>query len=219
MELVETLNHYASDWRHSGLREIPIPKKNGKVRMLKIPTIADRAWQCLAKFVLEPAHEATFSADSYGFRPGRCTQDVQKRLQIHLKSDANGFNKRIIELDIKKCFDRISHNCIMERLIAPAKIKMGIFRCLKAGVSIQFPEQGTPQGGVVSPLLANVALNGIEDIHTSLRYADDMVFILKPKDNAEKILQKVFNFLAEREMEISEEKTRLTKTTDGFNFL
>ncbi|NEQ85309.1 MAG: RNA-dependent DNA polymerase, partial [Moorea sp. SIO2I5] len=219
MELVETLTRYGHDWKHSGLREHPILKKNGKTRMLKIPTIADRAWQCLAKFALEPAHEATFSADSYGFRTGRSAQDVQKRLFLHLKSDKNGINKRIIELDIKKCFDRISHSSIMDRLLAPACLKQGIFRCLKAGINPEFLEQGTPQGGVVSPLLANVALNGIEDIHTSLRYADDMVFILKPKDNAEKILQKVKNFLAERGMEISEEKTKLTKTTDGFDFL
>ncbi|NEO81683.1 reverse transcriptase domain-containing protein [Moorena sp. SIO4G3] len=227
MELVEALNHYGHDWQHSGLREIPIPKKNGKVRMLKIPTIADRAWQCLVKLALEPAHEATFSKDSYGFRTGRCAQDVQKRLFGHLNSSSNGYQKRIIELDIEKCFgrrprfanDRISHTCIMERLIAPAKIKTGIFRCLKAGVSVQFPEQGTPQGGVVSPLLANVALNGIEELHTSLRYADDMVFLLKPKDDAEKILQKVKEFLAERGMNVSESKTKVTKATDGFVFL
>ncbi|NEO89837.1 MAG: RNA-dependent DNA polymerase [Moorea sp. SIO3G5] len=225
MELAETLNHYGSDWHHSGLREVPILKKNGKTRMLKIPTIADRAWQCLVKFALEPAHEATFSADSYGFRTGRCAQDVQRRLYNHLKYSGKkggkktNMNKRIIELDIKKCFDRINHTSIMERLIAPAKIKIGIFRCLKAGTSVEFPEQGTPQGGVVSPLLANVALNGIEDIHPSLRYADDMVFILKPKDDAEVILGRVKEFLAERGMEISEEKTKLTKATDGFDFL
>ncbi|NEO17279.1 MULTISPECIES: reverse transcriptase domain-containing protein [unclassified Moorena] len=219
MELVETLNDHASDWKHSRLREIPIPKKNGKIRTLKIPTIADRAWQCLIKFALEPAHEALFSADSYGFRTGRCAQDVQKRLLSHLRSTSNGSNKRIIELDIKKCFDRISHNSIMERVIAPRAIKQGIFRCLKIGTNPEFPEQGTPQGGVVSPLLANIALDGIEDIHTSLRYADDMVFILKPRDNAEKILDKVKAFLAERGMEISEEKTKLTKTTDGFDLL
>ena len=222
MELVETLNDRASDWKHSRLREIPIPKKNGKVRMLKIPTIADRAWQCLGKFALEPAHEATFSGDSYGFRTGRCAQDVQRRMFNHLRKSGKNMNhmdKRVIELDIKKCFDRISHNSIMDRLLAPACLKMGIFRCLKAGINPEFPEQGTPQGGVVSPLLANIALNGIEDIHTSLRYADDMVFILKPKDDADKILQKVKNFLAERGMEISEEKTKLTKTTDGFDFL
>ena len=148
MELAEKLNHYGQDWKHSGLREIPIPKKNGKTRILKVPTIADRAWQCLAKFALEPAHEATFSADSYGFRTGRCAQDVQKRLQLHLKSNKNGINKRIIELDIKKCFDRIAHSSIMDRLIAPACLKQGIFRCLKAGINPEFPEQGTPQGGV-----------------------------------------------------------------------
>ncbi|NEQ85730.1 MAG: RNA-dependent DNA polymerase [Moorea sp. SIO2I5] len=219
VELVETLSDCASDWKHNRLREIPIPKKNGKVRMLKIPTIADRAWQCLIKFVLEPAHEATFSAHSYGFRTGRCAQDVQKRIQIHLKSDANGINKRIIELDIKKCFDRISHKSIIERLIAPTSIKLGIFRCLKAGVHPDFPEQGTPQGGVVSPLLANIALDGIEEIHPSLRYADDMVIILKPKDNATKILDSIKAFLAMRGMEISARKTKLTKTTDGFDFL
>ena len=107
----------------------------------------------------------------------------------------------------------------MDRLIAPKSIKTGIFRCLKSGVNPEFPEQGTPQGGVVSPLLANIALNGIEDIHQSVRYADDMVFVLKPNDNAELILEKISQFLAERGMKVSEKKTKLTATTDGFDFL
>ena len=107
----------------------------------------------------------------------------------------------------------------MENLIAPSGLKLGIFRCLKAGTNVGFPEQGTPQGGVASPLLANIALNGIEDIHNSIRYADDMVFILKPEDDANKILDQVKEFLAVRGMEISERKTKLTATTDGFDFL
>ena len=107
----------------------------------------------------------------------------------------------------------------MKRLIAPASIKTGIFRCLKSGVNPEFPEQGTPQGGIVSPLLANVALNGIETIHTSIRYADDMLVFLKPKDDADKVLQKIKNFLEERGMEISEEKTKVTPSTQGFDFL
>ncbi|NEQ85522.1 MAG: RNA-dependent DNA polymerase [Moorea sp. SIO2I5] len=218
-EVLKILGSSAENWTHQGLREIPIPKKNGSTRMLKVPTIQDRAWQCLAKFALEPAHEARFSADSYGFRTGRCAQDAQKRLFNHLRSGCNGINKRVIELDIKKCFDRISHSSIMELLLAPAGLKTGIFRCLKAGINPEFPEQGTPQGGVVSPLLANIALDGIEDIHPSIRYADDMVIILKPKDNAEKILEKVRNFLAQRGLEVNQEKTKLTKTTDGFDFL
>ena len=156
----------------------------GKTRILKIPTMADRACLCLAKYALEPAHEATFARESYGFRTGRSAHNAQKHLFDNLNSRVKGIEKRVIELDIEKCFDRISHSSIMERLIAPTGIKLGIFRCLKAGVNPEFPEQGTAQGGVVSPLLANIALNGIEEIHQSVRYADDMVIILKPEDNA-----------------------------------
>ena len=218
-ELSETLRTNVNNWKHQGLREIPIPKKNGKFRILKIPTIADRAWQCLAKYALEPAHEATFHARSYGFRIGRSAHDAQKILFLNLSSNAKGRDKRVIELDIEKCFDRISHSAIMDRLIAPTNLKLGIFRCLKAGVNTEFPEQGTPQGGVASPLLANVALNGIEELHPSVRYADDMVFFLKPKDNADAILERINQFLANRGMNISQEKTKVTASTDGFDFL
>jgi group II intron reverse transcriptase/maturase len=218
-ELSLALKQPISTWEHKRLREIPIPKKDGKTRILKVPTIADRAWQCLVKYALEPAHEATFHSKSYGFRAGRSAHDAQKYLFHQLNSHSNGIEKRVIELDIEKCFDRISHKSIMERLIAPQGIKLGIFRCLKAGVNPEFPEQGTPQGGVVSPLLANIALNGIEDIHQSVRYADDMVILLKPNDDAEVILGKISQFLAERGMNVSAKKTRITATTDGFDFL
>ena len=218
-ELEEKLRLNANDWKHKGLREIPIPKKDGTKRILKVPTISDRTWQAIAKYALEPAHEATFHAKSYGFRTGRSAHDAQKILFLNLNSSVNGIKKRVIELDIKKCFDRINHSTIMENLIAPSGLKLGIFRCLKSGSNVGFPEQGTPQGGVVSPLLANIALNGIESIHNSIRYADDMVIILKPKDNAQRILEKIQQFLAARGMEISEQKTRLTATTDGFDFL
>ena len=228
--LNETLKINTNSWEHQGLREIPIPKKDGTTRMLKVPTMADRAWQCIAKFALEPAHEATFHARSYGFRSGRSAHDAQQTIFNNLRSKSNGINKRIIELDIEKCFDRISHTAIMDRLIAPSGLKLGIFRCLKAGTSVEFPDQGTCQGGVVSPLLANVALNGIESIYRykdskgrikepSIRYADDMVIILQPNEDAEEILAKISQFLAARGMKVSERKTKITATTDGFDFL
>jgi group II intron reverse transcriptase/maturase len=228
-DLSVELKQNVNTWRPNKLREIPIPKKDGTMRMLKVPTIADRAWQCLAKYALEPAHEATFHARSYGFRTGRSAHDAQKVLFLNLSSKVNGINKRVLELDIEKCFDRINHSSIMEQLIAPMGIKTGIFRCLKSGVNPEFPEQGTPQGGVVSPLLANIALNGIESIHSykshgdlfepSVRYADDMVFILRPQDDAEQILERISQFLAGRGLKVSEKKTKLTATTDGFDFL
>jgi RNA-directed DNA polymerase len=217
--LEKTLAKHYINWKHSGLREIPIPKKDGTMRMLKVPTIADRAWQALAKYALEPAHEATFHARSYGFRTGRSTHDAQKILFLNLSRKSNGINKRVIELDIEKCFDRINHSAIMDNLIAPSGLKLGIFRCLKAGINVGFPDQGTPQGGVVSPLLANIALNGIETIHYSVRYADDMVIILKPEDNDVEILAKISEFLAARGMKVSERKTKTTATKDGFDFL
>jgi group II intron reverse transcriptase/maturase len=219
LELDEALRKHYSNWKHQGLREIPIPKKDGTARILKVPTIADRAWQCLIKFAIEPAHEAFFHPRSYGFRPGRGAHDAQQFLFNNLRSTANGIDKRILEIDIEKCFDRISHSHLMENVIAPHFIKIGLWRCLKAGVNIEFPSQGTPQGGVVSPLLANIALHGIEEIHKSARYADDMVFILKPNDNAEDIRLHIDQFLAERGLNVKESKTRLVRSTDGFDFL
>ncbi|MEH2292706.1 group II intron reverse transcriptase/maturase [Nostoc sp.] len=228
--LEELLKMNSGNWKHQGLREIPIPKKDGTTRMLKIPTIADRAWQCLAKYALEPAHEATFHARSYGFRTGRSAHDAQKYIFDNLRSASNGIEKRVIELDIEKCFDRINHSAIMDELIAPKGLKLGIFRCLKAGVNPEFPEQGTPQGGVVSPILANIALNGIESVHrykdkwtncreTSIRYADDMVIILRPEDDATEILERISEFLRQRGMNVSQKKTKVTAATDGFDFL
>jgi RNA-directed DNA polymerase len=218
-QLEETLKKEYKNWKHQGLREVPIPKKDGKMRILKIPTIVDRAWQCLVKLGLEPAHEATFHPRSYGFRPGRSTHDCQKMLFLNLQSNHNGINKRILELDIEKCFDRISHQSILKRVICPDYIKIGLHSCLSAGVNPDFPEQGTPQGGVVSPLLANIALNGIEKLGQSIRYADDMVFILKPGEDVTKLLVKIEKFLAQRGMNVSQKKTRVSTTTEGFDFL
>lgn len=219
MVLVEKLVKEHGNWRHQALREIDIPKKDGTKRTLKVPTINDRAWQCLMKLAMEPAHEAHFHARSYGFRTGRCAQDAQKILFLNLSSRTKGYEKRVIELDIKKCFDRIDHNTLMKGLIAPQCIKKGIYKCLKAGINPEFPERGTPQGGVVSPLLANIALNGIEGIHNSVRYADDMVIILKPEDDANAIMEKIVQFLAVRGLELNYEKTAITAVTDGFDFL
>ena len=228
-ELETMLKRKYKNWQHQSLREIPIPKKDGSIRLLKVPTIADRAWQCLLKYALEPAHEAQFHARSYGFRPGRSTHDAQRLLFNHLNSRCNGIKKRVLEVDIEKCFDRISHKAILNRVIAPEFIIDGLRRCLKSGNNPQFPKQGTPQGGVVSPLLANIALNGIEKIgeyrsngeyvSKCIRYADDMVFVLKPEDNAGKILAKIEEFLAERGMNVSQKKTKVTASTDGFDFL
>ena len=230
LRLEKQLKKNAKVWKHKGLREIPIPKKDGTKRILKIPTIADRAWQCLVKLTLDPAHEAIFHARSYGFRVGRSAHDAQKVIFMNLNKARKGWTKRVLELDIEKCFDTISHEAILNRVICPKYLKRGINKCLKAGVNPQFPDQGTPQGGVVSPLLANIALNGIEKIgefkatdgkirSKCVRYADDMIFFLKPEDDEEKLLKQIEEFLSKRGMNVSQRKTKVTATTDGFDFL
>ncbi len=211
-------------WNHQSLRREWIPKADGTKRPLGIPTIYDRVCQCLVKYAIEPVGEAYFSENSYGFRPGRSCHDVQKRVYNKLRNfHSLGHNRdyKIFEMDIAKCFDQISHTAIMSRVTAPRWVKAKLWKAIKAGVRAEYPssEKGTPQGGVISPLLANIALDGLEELGNGLRYADDCIFILKPSDNADKLRAKIESFLAERGLTIKEEKTRLVKATDGFEFL
>lgn len=225
MQLAEELKTGWKRWEHQALRRVLIPKKDGTQRKLGIPTIGDRAYQCLLKYALEPAAEATFHGNSYGFRPGRGTHDVQQRLFNALNSNAKGITKTILEMDIEKCFDRISHETIMSSVQLPEAAKRGLRRAIKAGVKGEFPTslEGTPQGGVISPLLANIALNGIEDLGkknvTCLRYADDLVYICKPGVDIENLQLKISQFLEERGLKVKQSKTRVVKSTDGFDFL
>jgi RNA-directed DNA polymerase len=239
--LEKKLSQEAKRWQHQPLlcKKMPIPKSHvvPTMRTLKILTISDRAWQCLIKMILEPAHEAHFDERSYGFRPpnllspvrqeGRDTHDAQKYLFLNLSSQANGKDKKVIELNMEKCFDRIHHQTILDLVIAPTCIKACLKQCLKLGAAFVGPsfgsrsdrEQGIPQGGTINSLLVNIVLNGIEQIHPSIRYADNMVFFLKPKDSANEVLDKIKAFLKTRGLNISQKKTKMTATTTGFDFL
>lgn len=192
LALFEVLVKNWKQWKHQPLKRVWIPKADGTKRGLGIPTIADRAYQCLLKYALEPATEAIFNANSFGFRPGRSCHDVQKGIFDNLGK--KGIEKRILELDIERCFDAIDHKFIMRSVQLPRAAKTGLFRAIKAGVRGEFPisESGTPQGGTISPLLANISLHGLEDIGhqvrcksirggrgidaiNGFRYADDVV--------------------------------------------
>ena len=230
LQLAEELK-LIKDWKHKPIRRVFIPKSNGKMRPLGIPTLRDRAMQCLVKYALEPYYEPWFSHGSWGFRPGRCTHDIQKIIFINLNSVGKGYEKSILELDIENCFNKIDHDKLLSLIEGPNVVKKLICSCLKAGVlneSIRNHE-GTPQGGVISPLLCNIALNGVEDLQNEirgsvtkqrgLRYADDMIFFLKPGDDPVLLRSKLDKFLAERGLKIEEAKTQLVKSTTGFDFL
>ena len=223
IQLIKELQGKSQSWNHREVRRIFIPKKDREKRPLGIPTIADRAWEALIKLALEPAGEAPFHPRSYGSRPGRSTWDAAEDIFLSTRSIATNFSGKILELDVEKCFDRIDHKYQMQTICLPKQYKMGVWRALKAGVRIGYEREdtmeGTPQGGVFSPLLANLALHGIENIGKCIRYMDDMVFIIQKNEDPEEMRKQIDQELQKRGLKVKESKTRVTDMADGFDFL
>lgn len=230
LQLVADLDNIRG-WKHRKLRRIFIPKANGKQRPLGIPTLRDRAMQCLVKYALEPVYESYASDGSYRFRPGHSTWDIQNRLFQNFKSNCNGYKKTILELDIEGCFDNIKHEKLMSLVTLPGAAKQFLKSALEAGVLQKRDKTlvGTSQGGVISPVLCNIVLDGVEDLNNTkirgqkyqrgVRYADDMIFILMPDDCGETLITKVKDFLHSRGLKAEETKIRYVSPLEGFDFL
>lgn len=229
---------------------IPKPGKTEQ-RPLGIPTIQDRAKQALCLLALEPEWEAKFEPNSYGFRPGRRAHDAIEAIYLNLHHNVDKF---VFDADIHKCFDSIDHDALLTKLDSFSLMKQQIKSWLKAGILDQYanipkvflPERGTPQGGIISPLLANIALHGLEEhlrnfvsqrqfpkphegsargVKTKqkalgiVRYADDFVIIHRNLDSIKLVMEETKAWLSKMGLSISEEKSTLKRASQGFNFL
>ena len=218
-------------------RRILIPKPNGEKRPLSIPAMRDRACQALVKLVLEPEWEAKFEPNSFGFRPGRSSHDAVEAIFNSIKCK----QKFVLDADISKCFDRINHDYLLSKINTSPTLQRAIKSWLKAEWVFEGKREksdiGTPQGGVISPLLANIALHGMENRMTQLanslkgdkfknrtsltfvRYADDFVCLHPVREVIDTAKSILIDWLDEVGLELSESKTRISNTADGFNFL
>lgn len=217
-ELSELIRVDFNNWSPSSVRTISSLRKDGSLQILKLSTVSDRVWHLLVQYSIEPICESYFHPHNFGFRVSSNVFELQKFFSLNFSFQSNAIQKRVLIIDLENVFSKFNIDILLEKLIAPRGIKLGLFRCFNNGFTLGFPDEGYDQF-TLSSLLANILLDDLNYIHPSVRFGYKFLLILKPSDNERILFNKIYSYFKLNGISSNISVFGIFSLSNGFDFL
>nr|YP_007317170.1 putative reverse transcriptase maturase [Monomorphina aenigmatica]AFZ88770.1 putative reverse transcriptase maturase [Monomorphina aenigmatica] len=216
-ELNECLRLNFNNWNSQSLKKVFYTEKDGSISFIRVSTIADRSWQALIQFAIEPVHEALFTPYNFGFRNFKSIYEVQNTIMLNLCKQSFGSQKRVLLVNLPEVFESFNVNLLVNKVLVPRGIRVGIFRLINTGFKPSFYPIHSVNN--LSGLFANILVDKVEEIHTGVRFGSNLLFLLKPFDNELLVVRKLISFFNALSLSTDSISFRLFSTMTGFDFL